>query len=231
MDKFESRVNIAKDKLNDMKTREKVIEEKLDELKTEFNKVKKERKINNKISLLLNETTKKARERIITPLESMATLALRNIVGELNSEIKIDLTEKSGKPYAEIKLEKMINNEKSSQDIVSANGGGYADTVSAILRQIFMEETNEPVIQGASFLDEPSKMVDAISSGEFANFLKTLSVDFNRQNIIVTHDSNIMNVADKCYYATQNEKGITSLELIVGEDRMMEVKEELEKQK
>ncbi|OQY06678.1 MAG: hypothetical protein B6I28_06095 [Fusobacteriia bacterium 4572_132] len=211
---FILRLDKAKTKLQEFKTRKQVIEETLLKLNDELVILKSERILNNKISLLLNETTKTVRNKTIKPLEEMATLALRKISDENNSKIKIALSDKFNKPYAEILLEKEINGEKSLQNIVDYNGGGYADIVSTILRQIFIEEVDNPPIQGALFLDEPSKMVDSVASIEFANFLKTLSEDFNRQNIIVTHDSNIMEIVDKCYYVTQDNNGISNIELV-----------------
>ncbi|OQY10681.1 MAG: hypothetical protein B6I28_00375 [Fusobacteriia bacterium 4572_132] len=222
---FILRLDKAKTQLQEFKTRKQVIEETLLELNDGLVTLKSERMLNNKISLLLNETTKTVRNKTIKPLEEMATLALRKISDESNSKIKIILSDKFNKPYAEVLLEKDINGKKSLQNIVDYNGGGYADIVSTILRQIFIEEVDNPTIQGALFLDEPSKMVDSVASIEFANFLKTLSKDFNRQNIIVTHDSNIMEIVDKCYYVTQDNNGISNIELVENDFHIPDIEE------
>lgn len=222
---YSLRLNKAKKRLQDLRTRKKVIEETIVHLDDDLKKVKNERMLNNKISLLLNETTKKVRHETIKPLEEMATLALRRISNEDNSRIKIDLTEKFNKPFADVLIEKEINGEKSLQNIIDSNGGGYADIVSTILRQIFVEQYDTPSIKGSLFLDEPGKMVDSTASMEFANFLKSLSDDFERQNVIVTHDSNIMNIVDKCYFVTQDSNGISSIELIdegIGSDEVIQ---------
>ena len=68
--------------------------------------------------------------------------------------------------------------------------------MSTTLRYAFIRLFNRPTLNGPIILDEPAKMVSEAMSNEFANFIKTLGEQFNKQTIIINHNANISGVND-----------------------------------
>ena len=64
---------------------------------------------------------------------------------------------------------------------------------------------NKPKLMGWMMLDEPGKMVSANMSAKFGEFIKQLGKDFDRQTIMVTHNPNLLSIADN--FITINKGG------------------------
>lgn len=80
-----------------------------------------------------------------------------------------------------------------------SRGGGIVDIVSIALRIAMIQLHNDPPINGPIILDEPGKHVSAAFSIKLAEFLKFISVQFNKQIIFVTHNEDLRAIADKTY--------------------------------
>jgi len=154
--------------------------------------------LKTKTSFLLQETAKDARSRAKVYLEQIVTDALQYVTGVAYT-FEIELQELRGKPDATFYLVSTINGKPSRQDPKEECGGGLVDIIAATLRFAYLELFNDPAIKGSLGMDEPGKMISEAASVKFAEFVKQLCVSFGRQTIMVTHNDNLLAVADKAY--------------------------------
>jgi ABC-type lipoprotein export system ATPase subunit len=75
-----------------------------------------------------------------------------------------------------------------------------------------LELFNDPKIQcGTVFLDEPGKMIDEQRSIKFAEYIKELGKNYNKQTIMITHNTSLKDIADQTYYVSQNANLISQV--------------------
>lgn len=153
--------------------------------------------ITKQVLALLNTVSAEAREKAKNQLESIVTSALQYI-SEDDYEFKIEMLNR-GKPSCEFYVVSQINGIESRQKPQDACGGGFVDIISTALRYTYLNAFKDPVINNAVLLDEPGKMVSELASVKFAEFVKFLGNSFNRQTIMVTHNDNLLNVADNTH--------------------------------
>ncbi|MCR3957007.1 MAG: ATPase, partial [Gudongella sp.] len=77
-------------------------------------------------------------------------------------------------------------------------GGGVVDIVSLALRISFMQ-THKPSIEGPLILDEPAKHVSEEYIYNVGDFVRQSSSMFNRQIIMVTHNSHLAALSEDAY--------------------------------
>jgi AAA15 family ATPase/GTPase len=105
-----------------------------------------------------------------------------------------------------------INGEESLQSPKDANGGGFVDIISVAAKYAYLELFNDPKIQcGTVFLDEPGKMIDEQRSIKFAEYIKELGKNYNKQTIMITHNTSLKDIADQTYYVSQNANLISQV--------------------
>ena len=106
-------------------------------------------------------------------------------------------------------VESIVNGYTAKLDILSAHGGGVADVVAFLLRFLMVHylPTRRQIIIG----DEPWKNLSADYKARFASFVKKLCEKTGMQVIIVTHDLEYSDVADKIYRFSIGDKGLTSV--------------------
>lgn len=150
----------------------------------------------NKSIIMLTDISLQAKKSVTKFLESIVTDALRYISeGQYSFEIDLDSTEKSSK--CDFYVVEEIDGQKSRQKPQDACGGGFIDIISTTLRYAYISLYHNPELKGFIILDEPGKMISSDMSIRFGEFVKKLGTDFNRQTIMITHNDNFMNVADK----------------------------------
>lgn len=174
----------------------------------EYDKIANENKlINDKQALadmeaqriILQKTSDKARDYAKTRLETTMTSALQYIFGP-NFSAEIELASPGGKPTAEIYvITDYGNGRRIRTRPQDSRGGGIVDIVSIALRIAMIQLHSDPPINGPIILDEPGKHVSADYSIKLAEFLKFVSVQFNKQIIFVTHNEDLKAIADTTY--------------------------------
>ncbi|CCJ33815.1 hypothetical protein [Caloramator australicus] len=127
-------------------------------------------------------------------------------------EFFIDIKEKGEKIEAEFYVISEQNNNKIITKPQDSRGGGVVDIISLAIR-IAMMEIHYPKIEGPLILDEPAKHVSDDYIVNVAEFLKNVSSMFNRQIIMVTHNSHLLESGDYVYRVTLNN-GISLAEKI-----------------
>jgi DNA repair exonuclease SbcCD ATPase subunit len=194
------------------KTIKDCIEHEIQDLTQKIDKLTNENDILNKVILLLTEASNLARETAKNHFEKIITEALQYITQSKDYEFVIqEMTERSKASY-EFFIKTTINGEESLQNPRDANGGGFVDIISVAAKYAYLELFNDPKIQcGTVFLDEPGKMIDEQRSIKFAEYIKELGKNYNKQTIMITHNTSLKDVADQSYYVSQNNNLISQV--------------------
>ena len=150
----------------------------------------------NKSIVVLQKLSKQQREQAKMRLEDLGTQALKYSMGsKYRMRIDIDDTRKRPQTYLYI-----VDEETGLEtDPLEENGGGVVDIISIAL-QLMTLQSQEPVVNGPIILDEPFKMVSKEYVPALSEFLKNISTDFGRQNIVITHNEYL---AESCEHKIQ----------------------------
>lgn len=171
-------------------------------------------------SEIISKAAKNARKEAGTLLETMASHALQFIFEE-NKAVEIQFNERD-ECYIYIVKEVVLEDgsiEKAYMDPNGADGGGLADAVSFSLL-IAMNSFTEPKNEFALVFDEPSKYISkGLELGNpkrVAQFFKDISLDLNKQIILVSHNDSLIGAADKAFKVSLDiDKNISHVEEIV----------------
>lgn len=173
-----------------------------------INKLDKEIELFEDVRLFLQQLAEIAREEVASGLEKVVTLCLQAVFGEtLSFEIDID-TARNNTVIDFYVL------DDSGEEVVrlppeEAMGGGVVDTVSIGLRFGMLKILN-PEPKGPIMLDEPAKMVSGDLIQSIAALLQELTKMFDKQSIIVTHHTSLMDVVDNSVYF-EKRNGVTQV--------------------
>lgn len=182
----------------DLKREEKVVEE----CKEEISKYEKKKAV-------LVEASDEARNHSISVFEGVATNALKEILGD-NLSVIVEVGEINGNKTLQFLVKSEYSDHEVIVDPTEEDGGGVADVValaSLIAMNSFLSDENDaPIV-----LDEPTKFVSKGNAESVAKFLKSVSEDFGKQIIMVTHDGVSSNFADKAYKVSLNNEGTSQI--------------------
>jgi len=181
------------------------IESSIFDYNKKIDKLYDENNILNQVIMVLTESSNLARNKAKSSFEKIITEALQYITQSTDYEFVIkEVTERSKASY-EFYIKTTINGEESLQSPKDANGGGFVDIISVAAKYAYLELFNDPKIQcGTVFLDEPGKMIDEQRSIKFAEYIKELGSNYNKQTIMITHNTSLKDIADQTYYVSQN---------------------------
>lgn len=194
------------------KTLKEHIENEVQDCIQKIDKLTNENDILNKVILVLTESSNLARNTAKNHFEKIITEALQYVTQSTDYEFVIqEMTERSKASY-EFFIKTTVNGEESLQNPKDANGGGFVDIISVAAKYAYLELFNDPKIQcGTVFLDEPGKMIDEQRSIKFAEYIKELGSNYNRQTIMITHNTSLKDIADQTYYVSQGANLISQV--------------------
>lgn len=155
------------------------------------------------VQVLFTKVSEYAREQLKTRIEETVTAALTAVFGE-GYTFRINMRQLGNQPAAEWQVVSQYGDEEVAASPEDARGGGITDVVSLALR-LAMLEILKPRPEGPVLFDEPAKMVSAEYAGNLAYFLKQYAEKTGRQVVMVTHNPQLAEVADKSYLVTQKD--------------------------
>lgn len=172
---------------------------------------KKERLIDllTQVKLLLHKASEYAREQARQQIETMVTHCLQSIFDK-DIQFKIEIEQVRGRPEAEFYVISEMEGIKVKTKPQEARGGGIVDVISLALR-IALLQIHTPPIHGPLLLDEPAKHVSSEYIINLAEFISRVSSVFQRQIIMVTHNTHLSEIADKAYRVEQ-DNGISRVQ-------------------
>ena len=187
----------AKNKLMMNKGRKEQLEEQLKSIEERLKMGEHDIDIFEQVRILLQKTSDYAREQSRVRIEALVTNCLQYIF-DSSMEFKIEISEVRGRPDAEFYVVSQVNGETTKMKPQEARGGGVIDIISIALR-LAMLQCSSVDINGPIILDEPAKHVSDEFIIQVAEFLKQVSIMFNRQVIMVTHNRHLAEIADKAF--------------------------------
>ena len=197
-------IRLIDDRLKDLSafiSRQEGKRDQLIELKSTYEEdlanIIKEVDLLDQVMVLFQKTSEYARSQAKSQIENLVTKCLQYVF-ESNIEFRIEIEELRNKANAEFYV---INDNpdfflKTKPE--QSRGGGIVDIVSLALRISFMQ-THKPTIEGPLILDEPAKHVSEDYIYNVGDFLRQSSTVFNRQIIMVTHNSHLAELSEDAY--------------------------------
>lgn len=164
-----------------------------------------------KAIVILTQAAVTSRDNARAHFEKIITDALQFVSQSQDYEFVIkELTGRAKASY-EFYIKSTVNGVECIQKPEDANGGGFVDIISVAAKYAYLEIFNDPKIMSGTLLyDEPGKMISEQMSVKFAEYIKFLGNHYGRQTIMVTHNDNLSNVADKTFMVRKDRNGIST---------------------
>ena len=164
----------------------------LSEKENEIKEIIKLNDINTQSSDLLIKFSSDMRQVIGNEIERLVTSVLQKTLSDKYS-FKINFVQRRGVIEADFYLHN--NKWDKDIDIMESAGGTVADEVSAVLFFVLSEMVNNG--KGWIAFDEIGKHISPDKREEFFTFLKKLISMYQKQVIYVTHQNELVDIADK----------------------------------
>lgn len=195
------------------KTDKKNIESKISSLKSKIASLESSNDMLTRCIAVLTQAGTQSRDSARTHFEKIITDALQFVTQSTDYEFVIkELTGRQKASY-EFYIKSTVNGVECIQKPEEANGGGFVDIISVAMKYAYLEIFNDPkVMSGTLLYDEPGKMISADMSVKFAEYIKFLGKQYGRQTIMITHNENLANVADKTYIVSKGANGVSKVE-------------------
>ena len=164
-----------------------------------------------KVIVILTQAATTSRDNARAHFEKIVTDALQFVSQSKDYEFVIkELTGRAKASY-EFYIKSTVNGVECIQKPEDANGGGFVDIISVAAKYAYLEIFNDPkVMSGTLLYDEPGKMISEQMSVKFAEYIKFLGNHYGRQTIMITHNENLSNVADKTFVVRKDHNGIST---------------------
>lgn len=175
------------------KSAKELLENEIINYNNELREISETMALYSKTSLFLQKVAEHQRKQACAKLEEIATLALQFVMGP-SFRLEIEVSAESKKPEAEIYIVSITDGEEMRVRPQESSGGGIVDIVSIALRLAVIEAMG---MDGPIILDEPGKHVSREHIVALSEFLKHMSVELDRQIIMVTHSEHMAESADR----------------------------------
>lgn len=163
-----------------------------------------------RVILILTQAGTISRDNARAHFEKIVTDALQFITQSRDYEFVIQELTGRAKASYEFFIKSTVNGVECIQRPEDANGGGFVDIISVAAKYAYLEIFNDPrIMSGTLLYDEPGKMISEQMSIKFAEYIKFLGKHYNRQTIMITHNENLSNVADKTFQVRKDRNGIS----------------------
>lgn len=166
--------------------------ERLENLKQKKTDLENELFVIKAAGLFISDVAKKTQGQLKIAISGIVQTAL-DLCFPNEYNFKFDFVETRGRIESKFCFEDKNGNEVS---ILDASGGGVVDVVTFALRIACytLSSSTDTII-----LDEPFKFVSVDMRGKVSALLKDVSEKLGIQFIVVTHDSSIIDVADRVF--------------------------------
>lgn len=207
---LEERSENLKISLISERQKKKLLEDTLRHLNNKKDMLNEENYVYTNVINILTAAATASRQNAKTHFEKIITDALQFVTQ--NSDYSFIIEEMTGRAKAsyEFYVKSTVNGIECKQKPEDANGGGFVDIIASAMKYAYLEIFNDPKIMSGTLLyDEPGKMISADMSVKYAEYLKFLGQHYGKQTIMITHNENLSNVADKTYLVTKKQNGVS----------------------
>jgi len=142
---------------------------------------------------LLTEASRLTQMNIQNQIESLVTMAIRSVY-ERDFKFLVEFEIKRNKTECLLRVQE---GEKEPYIPKEDQGGGLLDVISLALR-IVLWSMEKPRSRNIFILDEPGKWTGVLIV-KFGEMLKEISKELGLQILMVTHDSELVEIADRAW--------------------------------
>lgn len=208
---FENTYKTLEKNLIIAKQNKMMLEKDITDLQTKITSLETMNQCLEKVIIILTQAATTSRDNARAHFEKIITDALQFVSQSKDYEFVIkELTGRAKASY-EFYIKSTVNGVECLQKPEDANGGGFVDIISVAAKYAYLEIFNDPrIMSGTLLYDEPGKMISEQMSVKFAEYIKFLGNHYDRQTIMVTHNDNLSNVADKTFVVRKDSSGIST---------------------
>ena len=208
---FENTYKTLEKNLIIAKQNKMMLEKDITDLQTKITSLETMNQCLEKVIIILTQAATTSRDNARAHFEKIITDALQFVSQSKDYEFVIkELTGRAKASY-EFYIKSTVNGVECLQKPEDANGGGFVDIISVAAKYAYLEIFNDPrIMSGTLLYDEPGKMISEQMSVKFAEYIKFLGNHYDRQTIMVTHNDNLSNVADKTFVIRKDSSGIST---------------------
>lgn len=180
-------------------------------LKAEIDQLKKDSLAYEQVTALLNSIGEVRQDQAQKQIESLVTMGLQTI---FESNLSFHIIQRSGLKSAQVEFivrSTLPEGRIVDTPLLEARGGGLVAVVGFLLRLVILllsKPKNKLLV-----LDEVFAHVSAEYLDKVAEFLKQVTDKTDVQIIMVTHQSELTETADKLYRFSLDKDGYTKVEL------------------
>jgi DNA repair exonuclease SbcCD ATPase subunit len=185
------------DTFKEAKTRKQIAQETIARMSALAESCKREAELKTKARYVLVEVAKNTQGKFKEKVESLVTMAIQSIY-DRPFQFKLEFERKRNKMECSFVVTEIVGGkERVYTDPENDMGGGIIDIISFALR-VVMWSLDDPPSRNVLILDEPMKNLgNLVSLG--GQVLREISHKLNIQIILVTHDEELMDIADVSY--------------------------------
>ena len=180
-----------------------LIQKSINQRNIQINQFKTELIVLEKARIIIQKVGKETQNKLSFQIQEIVNLAINSVFDKVHYKFQIEFIEKRNRTEADIYLLK----GEHRRNPLKSNGGGLVDILSFALRiSLWTLSKNAKVV----ILDEPMKNLSKNLQYKAGIIIKKLSESLGIQFIIVTHETALMDCADKTFEIIQ-ENGISQL--------------------
>lgn len=186
-----------------------------DSASKKYYSAKEKAELYNDCSKLLLETSMAIQETTTDKIAKIVTSLYQNVF-QTQDEFVIKVDSKRKTPVAEFFIKTKKDGKEILLDPMDSDGGGKIDVISIGLRLAALL-LYKPALHRILVLDEPMRFISSSNTSEFpfryraVSFLKKVAEEYNIQIIAVTHDAELVDLADKHYEFSLDKDGYTEV--------------------
>ena len=185
--------------------KKKFIEESIEKDSKKLEQLNDEAVVIGKAQEVIQQVAKETQNAFVCHISDVASTALDAVFGDDAYKLDIEFVQRRGK--TEVDCSFVRNDEKA--DPLTAAGGGAVDVASFALRIAIwsLMKNSGRKISNTIILDEPFRFLSKDLQPLAGEMLKMISRKMGIQFIIVTHNADIIESADKVFNVTKNSNG------------------------
>ena len=158
---------------------------------------------------VLTEVATLTQKRFKEKVETLVTMAIRSVF-DRPFQFLLEFERKRNKMECRPEIKELVDGKSRTFDPSEDMGGGIVDIISFALRVVLWSLEN-PRSRSVIVLDEPMKNLGKLVSLA-GQVLKEISHRLNFQLLIVTHEEELIEIADRAYYVKHDgNKSIVTL--------------------
>lgn len=140
-------------------------------------------------------------------VESLVTMAIQTVFPEEDYKFVMEFDLKSNRSEINLLVQQGDKDPYNPED---EQGGGLLDVISFALRVVLWSLEN-PKSRNVFVMDEPFRYCGKLTNLA-GNMIKEISHKLGIQILMVTHEDNLSEIADKCWFVKREKGGLSIVE-------------------